>query len=190
MINIGDTIAHWPRDPAGWAISPGVEWCKAGNRILVWERCYLDPRGSVVGDYFMALDDFVAGSNFRVGKEFRVGNRFRTENGFRAGDYFWAEDDFTPMDGVCHGDYFRAGNNATGIANLGRADGFTKSLSSVNGVAYIGSECRWLTLTEALMHWGNHKKERSDTMLLLESAKKIATLHALKFHNTPREGTP
>ena len=78
------------------------------------------------------------------------------------------------------GDDFTAGDNATGLFNLGHADGYTKSLSSVNGVAYIGAGCRWFTLDEALAHWGDHHEDRDMTLCLLETAKAIANLKNLK----------
>ena len=66
------------------------------------------------------------------------------------------------------------------ICTLGLADGYQKSLSAVDGVAYIGAGCRWFTLDDAIKHWSNHDEDRNMTLCLLESAKAVAKLKGLK----------
>ena len=155
MINLSTEIASWAIDEDGWSISPGVEWCTKGHRVRVGVQC-------TAGDYFTA-DDY-----FAVGDHFKAGDHFKSGDCFKSGNYFTA------------GDCFTAGDRATGIACLGFADWYWKSLSAVDGVAYIGAGCRWFTLAEAIRHWTNHEEDRRATMALMQAAKALAELHNLR----------
>ena len=68
MINISEIVATWPKDENGWSISPGVEWCAAGNHI----RCGFG---------------VVLGNGARVGDYASVGNFASVGNDARVGDY-------------------------------------------------------------------------------------------------------
>lgn len=144
-------------------------------------------KGFTVESYFTAGTEFRAGDNFTAKYDVTIGNGFGALNNFRAGcnctigDYCIVGDNFTAPESFVVGNNFRAGDNATGIAFLGITDGYAKSMSEVNGVAYIGAGCRWFTLENALLHWGTHEENRDMTLCLLESAKAIAKLKGLKF---------
>lgn len=97
-----------------------------------------------------------------AGRRVRVGQGCAAGNGFKAGDYF------------------KAGNYAAGIACIGYADGYWKSLSAVDGVAYIGAGCRWFPLADAIRHWSNHAQDRRATLALMQAAKALAEIHGLK----------
>ena len=79
------------------------------------------------------------------------------------------------------GDRSRIGEWSTSAIDIGFADGYRKCIAEVNGVAHIGSGCRWFTLDAALKHWGGHSEDRRMTMALLESAKAIAALKGWKL---------
>ena len=202
MINISEIVATWPVVD-GWSISPGVEWCTKGCKVKAGADCKAGD-GFQVGNGFRAGDGFFAGDGFRVGNDFRAGDGFFPGNGFRAGDGFqvgngfWAGDGFFAGDGFRAGDCFRVGNgfragdgflagngfragdNARAIAALGVVDCYAKSLCAVGSVAYIGAGCRWLTLSDAFTHWGNHPSDRRMTLCLLAAAREMAKLHGLR----------
>jgi hypothetical protein len=73
------------------------------------------------------------------------------------------------------------GPRACNPVDIGSADGSRKCIAEVDGVAYIGADCWWFTLDDALEHWGNHPEDRTMTLALLESAKAIANLKGWKW---------
>ena len=81
--------------------------------------------------------------------------------------------------GASVGSYASIGNGASvgprssDAVDIGWADGYRKCIAQVDGVAYIGAGCRWLTLAQALKHWDN-KPDRVLTMCLMNSAVAIA----------------
>jgi hypothetical protein len=77
------------------------------------------------------------------------------------------------------GDDARIGPNGQDAIDIGYVDGFRMCIAQVNGVAYIGSGCRWFTLLEALERWSG-KEDRVMTMCLLQSAVAIAGLKGWK----------
>ena len=106
----------------------------------------------------------------------KEGDGVRLGDDVHLGNYVRLGDDVHLGNGVRLGNYVRLGNGATDVVPIGRADGYEKVVSQVKGVAYIGSGCRWFTLSDALTHWDNHKEDRTLTMCLLESAIVIAKL--------------
>ena len=178
--------ADWPKNEEGWSISPGTEWCPKGYLVRIGALCTAGAGFKVgnmfevgnrfaVGDYFTAGRHFKAGDSFMAGDYFHVGDLFLAGNNFKAGRWFTAGDRFRAADDLMAWDY------ATGIACIGYADGYWKYLLAVDGVAYIGSGCRWFTLRNAIKHWSRHPEDRRATLALMESAKALAKLHHLKF---------
>jgi hypothetical protein len=78
------------------------------------------------------------------------------------------------------GDDFKAGDDAKGIHNFGITNGHSKSLSSVDGVAYVGAGCRWFTLDAARLHWEHHTQDRAMTLCLLPAMYAMAKHLGLK----------
>jgi hypothetical protein len=99
---------------------------------------------------------------FTVGARVNIGLSCKAGYGFKAGDWF------------------EAGNNATGIHNFGNTDGYSKSISSVDGVVYVGAGCRWFTLDAARLHWENHKENRAMTLCILPAMYTMAKHFGLK----------
>lgn len=58
-------------------------------------------------------------------------------------------------------------------------DGYSKCLVEIDGVAYIGAGCLWLSLAEARRHWAN-RPDRRTTLALLEGAAALARLRGLR----------
>jgi hypothetical protein len=83
-------------------------------------------------------------------------------------------------DGFTAGNRFKTGDHAKGIINLGITDGYYKSLSSVNGVMYVGAGCRWFTLDAAKEHWSTHDEDRGMTVCMLPAMYAIAKHLGLK----------
>jgi hypothetical protein len=79
------------------------------------------------------------------------------------------------------GSAVRIGDRWTFIADIGHADGYRKTLCSLDGVATIGAGCRQFTLADALRHWETHADDRSMTLCMMQSAIAIAGLHGLRF---------
>lgn len=161
MIEISKIVHGWERN-GPWYVSPGVDWCPKGNRVIVGDRCWL-------------------GNWCSLGDRCSLGDWCTLGNGCTLGDWCMMGNGCTLGDRCSLGNECMMGDEAGWSIDLGFADGYRKTLSDVDGVAYIGAGCRWFTLDDALAHWGNHKENRDLTMCLLQSAIYIAGLRGLKF---------
>lgn len=65
------------------------------------------------------------------------------------------------------------GAGAADPIDLGYYEGYRKVIAQVNGVAYIGAGCQWLTLAAARRHWTG-RKDRPITIAMLDFAEAIA----------------
>ena len=183
-----------------WKIVPaGTSWAKEGNRVKIGDGVEIG-QGAFVGDYA------VLGRGAKLGEGAFVGEGARLGKGAVVGDCASLGDGASLGkgaslgegaslgrgaslgEGAVVGNYASLGEgavvgpNASNPIDIGFADGYRKTISQVNNTAYIGAGCRWFTLSEAITHWMNHKEDRSLTMLLLESAKAIATAKGWEFH--------
>ena len=155
MINISREVHSWEIDGA-WSVSPGVSWCAKGFKIKVGSRVYIGDRVSIRNEARIGFDaEILCGAC--------IDTAARVFSGASVG--CWA----------------LVGTGSTFVANIGSSDGYSKALCSLDGVAYIGSGCRWFTINAATEHWGDHEEDRSMALCLLESAKAIASLKGLKF---------
>ena len=155
MINISREVRSWEID-GGWPVSPGVSWCAKGYKIKVGNRVRIGDRVSI-------------GDEARIGFNVEIHSGACIGTAARVLSEAWV------------GGYALVGAGSTFVADIGTSDGYSKALCSLDGVAYIGSGCRWLTINAAAERWGNHDEDRSMALCLLESAKAIANLKGLKF---------
>ena len=202
MSNISETVKEWPVVD-GWSISPGVEWCEKGFKVWIESDVWIGS-GVWIGSNVRIGSTVRIGSEVRIGSNVRIGSKVRIGSNVRIGSKVRIENDVWVSSDVWIGSKVRIGSNvrigssvriendvwiesghklrkgAIPVCTVGFADGYQKSLSDLNGVAYIGAGCRWFTLDEAIKHWQNHDEDRSLTLCLMESAKAIARTLGLK----------
>ena len=184
MIDVSGIVKDW--ELAGeWRKSPGVDWCRKDSWISVKNNVTIG-EGSHIGEGVRLGPHVRLGGGCLVGANAILEGGVWCDRGVTLGEgvelgagAYLGEDVIVPLYtelGTDH--YTKAGKP---ICTLGLVDGYTKSLSEFEGVAYIGAGCRWFTLQEAIDHWSNHDEDRSLTLCLLESAKAIAELKGLKW---------
>lgn len=79
------------------------------------------------------------------------------------------------------GSHICVGANATDVIDLGLVEGFRKCIASVDGVAYIGSGCRWFCLRDAIEHWKD-RRDRSLTRAIMKAAEEIARIKQWSYY--------
>ncbi len=60
------------------------------------------------------------------------------------------------------------------------ADGYSKLICEIDGVAWIGAGCRWFTLADAIRHWATRTDDRKETIALLQGAIALADQRGLR----------
>ena len=196
MISLDETTKDWEQEGV-WKIAPaGLTWIKEGARVRIGE-------GVSIGAGVRIDEGASIGAGVSIGEGARIGEGASIDAGARIGEWVsideWArigarasidarariEEGASIGEGARIGEgasidewasigaQARIGNNATEAIDLGWADGYRKCIAQVNGVAYIGAGCRWVTLADALKHWSG-KPNRELTMCLMMAAVHIA----------------
>jgi acyl-[acyl carrier protein]--UDP-N-acetylglucosamine O-acyltransferase len=197
--DIGAIAATWEKDAYGWQIAPaGLDWIAEGVRVRIAPQAYIGEEATIgewvhIGEGARIGEGATIGECVHIGEEATIGEWVHIGEGARIGEGATIGEEATigewgrigeraHIDEWVHiGEGVRIGPNSRNPVDLGWADGYRKCLAEVDGVAYIGAGRRWFTLDEALKHWGNHAKDRTMTLALLESGKAIANLKGWKW---------
>ena len=168
------------------------EWSKIGRDTTIGNNNIIGAN-VIIGRFTKIGNGVSIGLCSQIGKHVEIGNNVKI------GNYARLRDNSTVKDGCILGNSTRVGTfavvgnrvtvgdyqdvSAASIIgddtecffNIGFADGYMKTLCMVNGIAYISAGCRWMTLADAIVHWGE-KPNREVTSCLLKSAIAIAEL--------------
>ena len=80
-MNIHDVAIGWPIDGDGWSVSPGVPWCKEGNRVRI-------------GKWVKIGKDCQIGDGCVLGKKVELCDRCVVDDGSEIPPYCFFGDDF------------------------------------------------------------------------------------------------
>lgn len=130
-------------------------YCCIGSRSTVSELCWI-------------------GENCHIGPDCHIGSGCHIGACSYIGPHSRLGDD-------CHlGGDCRIGAGAQNPIDLGYCDGYRRALAEVDGVAFIGSGCRWWPLDRIAAHWRAHGEDRSLSLCLLPALYAIAEKRGLR----------
>ena len=136
----------------------GAEWSVSPGVEWCAAGCRIQLHANVsIGDWARIGDRASIGDGASIGGETHIGDRASISDGARIGD------------------------GAKFLFDLGSFEGYRKVICDLNGVAYIGAGCRWLTLADAIKNWPASRKSRPITHAMLETAKTVANIYKLKY---------
>jgi UDP-3-O-[3-hydroxymyristoyl] glucosamine N-acyltransferase len=110
----------------------------------------------------------------KLGNWVKLGNRVTLGKDVKLGEGVTLGNDVKLGEGVTLGEGVKLGEGVTAVHDLGVADGYRVALALVDGNAFIGGGCKFMSLHDAIAYVAN-KPERAEILNRIIYASEMAT---------------
>lgn len=85
-MNKVDEIRSWPKNSDGWYVSPGVDWCAEGNKVMLRGDRVTIGNGVKLGDWVTLGDEVKLGDGVKLSNWVKLGDWVKLSKGVKLGD--------------------------------------------------------------------------------------------------------